>query len=118
MEAEILDLKHSEDRLRKNVRLNELKHQQAKQLLENSEERFRSVVETATDAIIVSDGQGNVSFWNHARNGYSDTGRRRCRQTHHADHADRFREMYHDHISQAVNSKKGDLGGKTLFMRG
>ncbi len=32
--------------------------------LENSEERFRSVVQTATDAILSIDNQGKIVFWN------------------------------------------------------
>ncbi len=32
--------------------------------LENSEERFRSVVETANDAIVSIDSSGNIVFWN------------------------------------------------------
>ncbi len=44
------------------------------ELLENSEKRFRSVVETANDAIISISSKGNVIFWNNgAKNifGYS-----------------------------------------------
>ncbi len=34
--------------------------------LEHGEKRFRSVVETAHDAIITMDARGNIVFWNHA----------------------------------------------------
>ncbi|MEE9594199.1 MAG: PAS domain S-box protein [Candidatus Hydrothermarchaeales archaeon] len=34
--------------------------------LKESEERFRSVVQAASDAIISADKQGNIVFWNHA----------------------------------------------------
>jgi diguanylate cyclase (GGDEF)-like protein/PAS domain S-box-containing protein len=34
--------------------------------LRNSESRFRSVAETATDAVILADNQGNIIFWNTA----------------------------------------------------
>lgn len=33
-------------------------------MLKESEERFRSVAETANEAIICSDSQGNITFWN------------------------------------------------------
>jgi len=36
------------------------------EMLENSEERFRSVAQSANDAIITLNSQGNIVFWNHA----------------------------------------------------
>jgi PAS domain S-box-containing protein len=38
---------------------------EAEKTLEESEERFRSVVQTATEAIITHDCDGNITFWNH-----------------------------------------------------
>jgi len=43
--------------------------------LQNSEERFRSVVSTATESIIVIDSKGEIQFWNNGAEkmfGYSD----------------------------------------------
>ncbi|MBW8015022.1 MAG: PAS domain S-box protein [Planctomycetes bacterium] len=37
----------------------------SEEALEKSEQQFRSVVETATSAIISSDKNGNIVFWNH-----------------------------------------------------
>lgn len=34
--------------------------------LQDSEERFRSITESAQDAIVMVDGRGQISFWNHA----------------------------------------------------
>lgn len=38
---------------------------QAEEELKESEERFRSVAESATDAIMLSDSSGNILSWNH-----------------------------------------------------
>lgn len=43
-----------------------LQNSRALESLEHSEERFRSLVETASDAIINIDGQGIITFWNKA----------------------------------------------------
>ncbi len=37
--------------------------------LKESEEQYRSLVQTADDAIISTDGQGNIVFWNRAAEG-------------------------------------------------
>ena len=41
-----------------------VKAEQAELALRESEERFRSVVQSATDAIILADGTGNILSWN------------------------------------------------------
>ena len=38
----------------------------AEEALRRSESRFRSVAETAIEAIVVTDGQGNIQYWNKA----------------------------------------------------
>ncbi len=43
-----------------------VKAQRVESALSESEERFRSVVESATDAIILADGLGNIISWNKA----------------------------------------------------
>jgi len=50
--------------------------QRAEERLRESEERFRSLVETATDAILSIDDQANINFWNHQAEtmfGYADS---------------------------------------------
>ncbi|KCZ72948.1 PAS domain S-box [Candidatus Methanoperedens nitroreducens] len=42
------------------------RHRRIEEALHNSEQRFRSVAETATDAIISIDRHGNIVFWNKA----------------------------------------------------
>jgi len=41
-------------------------HKRAKEALERSEEQLRSVVQTAKDAISITDSRGNITFWNSA----------------------------------------------------
>ena len=46
-------------------KLRQEKHQ-AEAALRESEKRFRSVAETAIDAIVITDSMGNIQYWNHA----------------------------------------------------
>jgi len=51
------------------------KRKRAEEQLKASEERFRCVIQTANDAIILTDGSGNISVWNSAAQrmfGYSE----------------------------------------------
>ena len=68
------ELRHT---LRRAVGVNELavKVEQTEHLLSQSEERFRSLVDSATDAIIVADHRGVVLSWNRSASelfGYTD----------------------------------------------
>jgi PAS domain S-box-containing protein len=68
------ELRHT---LRRAVGVNELavKVEQTEHLLSQSEERFRSLVDSATDAIIVADHRGVVLSWNRSASelfGYAD----------------------------------------------
>jgi PAS domain S-box-containing protein len=68
------ELRHT---LRRAVGVNELvvKVEQTEYLLSQSEERFRSLVDSATDAIIVTDHRGVILSWNRSASklfGYAD----------------------------------------------
>jgi PAS domain S-box-containing protein len=68
------ELRHT---LRRAIGVKELavKVERTEHLLNESEERFRSLVESATDAIIVADGRGIMISWNRSASalfGYSD----------------------------------------------
>ena len=83
--------------------------------LEASEERFRSVVQTANDTIISVDSRGNIVFWNKSAEiifGYS------------ADEViskpltfimpERFREAHQKGMNRLVSTGKSKMAGKTF----
>ena len=89
------------------------------EFLDSGEERFRSVVETANDAIICIDSHGNIDSWNQAAIkifGYS------------ADEAlgkpltvlmpERFRGDYQSGMNRLVATGKSSIIGKTVAMVG
>lgn len=89
------------------------------ELLKNSEERFRSVAQSATDAIVCSDGCGNITFWNKAAElifGYP------------ADEAlgkpltfimpERFRAIHQAGLNRAVLTGNSNSIGKTFEVVG
>jgi len=88
---------------------------QIEEALRNSEERFRSVVESANDAIISIDSRKNIISWNKAAEtafGYS------------AEEAvgkpltfimpQRFREAFQDRMNQVVASGESNVMGKVV----
>jgi PAS domain S-box-containing protein len=92
---------------------------QAEESLRLSEERFRSVAQTASDAIITVNSRGNIVFWNHAAEkifGYS------------ADEAvgkpltsmmpERFRKDHEKGLKRAVSTGQSSIIGTTVEMIG
>ena len=59
------ELKESYADLENKVRIRTEELSKANEKLGESEERFRSVVETANDAIVATDSRGDIIFWNH-----------------------------------------------------
>jgi len=87
--------------------------------LEESESHFRSVAESANDAIITADSRGNIIFWNKAAEdvfGYL------------ADEAvgksstlimpERLREAFENGIKRVVSTGKSDIIGRTIEVVG
>ena len=71
------DMKELRHTLRRAIGIKELavKVERTEHLLNESDERFRSLVESATDAIVVADGRGIILSWNQSASalfGYSD----------------------------------------------
>lgn len=96
-----------------------IESRQDKQSLKNSEERFRSVAETASDAIISMNSKGNIEFWNSAAEaifGYR------------ADEAAgmpasflvprRYRKMYSRVFTGMVLGENSNIAGKTWEITG
>ena len=89
------------------------------EFLEVSEQRFRSVVQTASDAIISVDCRGNIVFWNNSAKtifGYAFdkvTGKPLT-----IIMPDRFREAHQKAINRIASTGESTLIGKTVEMVG
>ena len=87
--------------------------------LEDSEERFRSVVETASDAIVAADSQGNIVFWNHGAEtmfGYSAdeiVGRAATIMM-----PERLHEAHRTGLQRVVSTGESKIIGKTIEVVG
>jgi PAS domain S-box-containing protein len=96
-----------------------LRNSRTFEALEHNEERFRSVVETAGDAIISVDSQGHIVFWNKSAEltfGYSldeVVGRPLTFIM-----SERFREAHRDAMDRAVSTGKSNIIGRTVEMAG
>jgi PAS domain S-box-containing protein len=87
--------------------------------LEHSEERFRSVVETAIDAIVTVDSNGRIIFWNQ---------KAELMFGHKADEVigqpvavimpERFRKAHQHGLNQAASRKKPKIAGNILELVG
>jgi sigma-B regulation protein RsbU (phosphoserine phosphatase) len=98
---DITDRKHMEDRLRE------------------SEEQFRTVVQSAHDAIISIDGNGRVIFWNRAAEkifGYS--AREVTGKPVSIIMPERFRERHNQGIRRIVSTGKSKIIGKKIEVSG
>ena len=87
--------------------------------LEHSEERFRSVVETAIDAIITIDSNGKVIFWNQkaeAMFGYKAA--EVIGQPVAVIMPERYRKSHQIGLNQAISSKKSKIAGNILELVG
>lgn len=84
-----------------------------------SEERFRSVAQTASDAIITADGHGKIVFWNQAAInmfGYS-TGEVMGRSLTLVI-PERFRKQHEQGLRQVVSTGRSGLIGQTVEQLG
>jgi len=85
------------------------------EVLKNNEEQFSSVTQTATDAIICDDSQGNIFFWNRAAEimfGYSAVeilGRPVSLIV-----PERLREAHREGIQRVVSTGKATTIGETI----
>ena len=87
----------------------------AEQALLDSEEKFRTISASANDAIIMSDSDGIISYWNHAAEmifGYSAdeaTGK----ELHEVIIPEKYSEVHLKGFGKFKDSRKGLLTGKT-----
>jgi PAS domain S-box-containing protein len=96
-----------------------LQNSRALESLEHSEERFRSVVETASDAVINIDSQGIITFWNKAAQtifGFSADEILGKPLT--AIMPQRFRQAHETGVKRLTSSRQSKLIGKTVELTG
>jgi len=96
-----------------------LHNSQALESLENSEQRFRSVVETATDAIVTANSSGDIIFWNRGAEsifGYSATDAIGMSIT--TIIPERFRESHRKGMSRVSSTRKLNIAGQTVELVG
>ena len=97
-----------------NVDLTERK--KTENALKESEERFRSITNTAKDAILMIDGDGNISYWNTAAEeifGYT-TQEALGQELHKLIAPQRYYETYRKGFSQFRQTGQGVAVGKIL----
>jgi PAS domain S-box-containing protein len=107
--------------LRRAVGVKELavKVEQTEHLLSQSEERFRSLVDSATDAIIVSDHRGVVLSWNRSASnlfGYADeevTGQRLTMLM-----PARYHQAHEQGLARMESAGKGRVTGAVIEVHG
>jgi PAS domain S-box-containing protein len=87
--------------------------------LEHSEERFRSVVETAIDAIITVDSRGTIIFWNpQAELMFGYAANEMIGKPVAVIMPERFRQTHQLGISKAAARKKSKIAGNILELIG
>jgi PAS domain S-box-containing protein len=87
--------------------------------LEHSEERFRSVVETAIDAIVTVDGNGRIIFWNQeAEMMFGYKAAELVGQPVAVIMPERLREAHQRGLNQAASRKKPKITGNILELVG
>ncbi len=92
---------------------------QAEEMLRDAEQRFRSVVQTASDAIIVSDSRGEIVFWNRGAEtifGYSVDEAIRKNIT--IIMPERYREDHGEQMSHVISTGEVEIIGRTVEMSG
>jgi len=87
--------------------------------LEASEKRFRSITQTASDAIITINGQGKITYWNNAAKKIFDYSRDEiCGEQITLIMPDRFRDAHQKGLNRVLSTGKSRLLGKTYEMVG
>ena len=95
-------------------------HRQALHTLRESEERIRKISESAHDAILMMDSEGNISFWNRAAErifGYSQQ-EALGSNLHQLLAPARFHAAHEDAFGLFQQTGTGPVVGKTLEMTG
>jgi len=96
-----------------------LRAKQAEDALRDSEERFRAVVQTASDAITTIDSRGNIVFWNHAAEAiFGYVADEILGKPLTALMPERFRTAHQGRLERLVSGAKPRIIGKTIELSG
>jgi len=93
---------------------------EAQERLRESEERFRAISESATDAIIMMDDEGKARYWNRAAErmfGYASD-EVIGKSVHHLIAPERYHEAFERGFSRFRHTGEGPVVGKTLELFG
>lgn len=115
---QIEELLHTLDRCYEKI-LTDYKQERAEELLRESEERYRSLIETATDAIILADGEGKITSINQSAEiifGYNKD--EICGKPLTQLMPERFRKAHSEGIKRATETGVLHTAGKTIEVRG
>ena len=94
------------------------KMKKAERALEESEEKFRTISNSANDAIVMIDNSGNINFWNRAaeiifgRNSSEVIGK----QLHEILTPKRYKSAFKKGFSEFKHTGEGNVIGKTIEM--
>lgn len=87
--------------------------------LQHSEERFRSITQTANDAIVTADGSGNIILWNRrAQTIFGYSGDEVVSKPITLIMPERFRENHRQGINRVVSTGEEKIIGKTVEIVG
>lgn len=96
-----------------------LLNSRALELLQNSEERFRSITQTASEAIITVDSRGKITFWNEAATSiFGYTRNEVIGQPLTFIMPERLRAAHREGMERVVTTGESRILGKTVEMVG
>jgi PAS domain S-box-containing protein len=91
----------------------------AEEHIKDSEARFRSVAESASEAIITADREGRIVYWNRgAEFMFGYTGKEALGQSLEILMSERYRPVHREALRGAVTSGEQRIMGKTLELHG
>jgi len=92
---------------------------QAEETLLRSEERFRTILESSRDAILMMDSEGAVSYWNPAASRIFGYTRDEVvgRSLHELLTPERYRETHRTAYAEFLSGGRGAVPGKTLELQ-
>jgi len=91
----------------------------AEQALRESETRFRSVAESANDAMVCADAAGRITFWNQAATtvfGYSEA--EVIGESVAMLMPERYRDLHHEGVARHATSRESPVLGRHLQLHG